>query len=172
MGCGHNTTRFIGFSSGSDSILSLVKRMLIIVGDDDNFPDQPEDNNGNTEHISFIGPTTAFFQAKTIITDPEDPIDPQDPETPENPETPKVPEQPQIPKTTPTTVLTTTINSASTSKTVSNSILSLVSLNQETLAKTGQSQTLILIFALSLVMFSSLLITKQSRLCRDLLATR
>jgi hypothetical protein len=159
MGCGHNTTRFVGFSSGSDSILSLVKRMLIIVGDDDNFSDQPEDNNGNTEHISFIGPTAAFFQAKTTPTEPEDPIDPQ---------TPEVPEQTTAPRIISTTFLDTAISSAPNSKVLSNGNLSLASTKQETLAKTGQPQSLSLICGLSLVMISGCLITKQSRLCREI----
>ncbi|HRV75899.1 MAG: hypothetical protein H6799_00650 [Candidatus Nomurabacteria bacterium] len=148
MGCGHNTTRFIGFSSGSDSILSLVKRMLIIVGDDDNFPDQPENNNGNTEHISFIGPTVAFFQAKTIITDP---ADPHDLETP-------------IASSLLSAGPVSTANASSSQdpriEALQNYPLSL--------AKTGQPQTLSLLFSLSLVMISGYLTTKQSHLYRDI----
>lgn len=168
MGCGHNTTRFVGFSSGSDSILSLVKRMLIIVGDDDNFPDQPEDNNGNTEHISFIGPTAAFFQAKTAPTEPEDPVDPQTPEVPETPQTPEVPEQTTAPKTISAIVSDAVISSTPNSKVISNGNLSIVSIKQEALAKTGQPQSLSLICGLSLVMISGYLITKQSHLCREI----
>ncbi|MFZ1522902.1 MAG: hypothetical protein WAS94_02680 [Candidatus Saccharimonadales bacterium] len=59
-GCGHNTTRYIGFTSN----MPVVKTMLIIVGDDDAFPGLDE-NNGNTEHISFMAPSMAFFTPKT-----------------------------------------------------------------------------------------------------------
>lgn len=59
-GCGHNTTRYIGFSAN----MPIVKIMLIIVGDDDAFPGADE-NNGNTEHISFMAPTKGFFNLKT-----------------------------------------------------------------------------------------------------------
>ncbi len=59
-GCGHNTTRYIGFTSN----MPVVKTMLIIVGDDDAFPGTDE-NNGNTEHISFMAPSMMFFTPKT-----------------------------------------------------------------------------------------------------------
>lgn len=152
MGCGHNMTRFIGFSSGSDSILSLVKRMLIIVGDDDNFADQPEDSNGNTEHISFIGPTVAFFQAKLNEPEPETPVEPEVPTEPNNPD--PTSESPQTP----------TLASITTSTSQTNQTLSLSSTAQQELAPTGQSQILILALSLSLILISTVLATKLSRL--------
>ncbi len=153
MGCGHNTTRFIGFSSGSDSALSLVKRMLIIVGDDDNFLNQPEDNNGNTEHISFIGPTAAFFQAKS-----------PNPEEPEDPESPEIPQEGQTP-TNPVSSLASTSNLASITTSIpqTNQTLSLSSTAKQELAQTGQSQPLIAALALSLII-ASIFTTKLSRL--------
>lgn len=59
-GCGHNTTRYIGFAGN----MPLVSYMIIIVGDDDAFPGTDE-NNGNTEHISFMAPSKGFFKLKT-----------------------------------------------------------------------------------------------------------
>lgn len=58
-GCGHNTTRYVGFTGN----MPVVSYMIIIVGDDDAFPGTDE-NNGNTEHISFMAPTKAFFKLK------------------------------------------------------------------------------------------------------------
>jgi hypothetical protein len=144
MGCGHNTTRFIGFSSA----LSLVKRMLIIVGDDDNFIGQPEDNNGNTEHISFIGPTVAFFQPKEVVAG--EPEEPQEPEVPAYAE-PKASNNP-LSLTSPTSFAV-----------ISPARVSAVS---NFLARTGEGRATLVLIALSLIFFSGsiLFTTKQSRL--------
>lgn len=172
MGCGHNTTRFVGFTSSSDSILSLVKKMLIIVGDDDNFPDQPEDNNGNTEHISFIAPTVAFFQPKSVAVEPPEQPEPEvpEPEIPSEPEAPELepqtPNQPNLPassgsnsETTQTAILASVI----TSVPQTGQTLSLISTPQQELASTGQSQALVLSLSLSLIIVSALF-TRRSLL--------
>jgi hypothetical protein len=160
MGCGHNTTRFVGFTSSSDSILSLVKKMLIIVGDDDNFPDQPEDNNGNTEHISFIAPTAAFFQAK--IPEPEPPAEPEEPELPtepqqpepntpepQNPQQPTSQTEPESPQIASALAFTTSTSTVSSNQTQQN--LSLTKSTKPELASTGQSPVLLLSLTLILV---------------------
>lgn len=142
VGCGHNTTRFVGFSSASNSVLNLVKRMLIIVGDDDNFADQPEDNNGNTEHISFIGPTLAFFTPKSTPQEPEPPI--EEPQEPNSPETP---------------ILASALNPTSISSSESSSRLSLVSTSASqtsALAQTGHSPSLLVLLSLSIIAASTL----------------
>jgi hypothetical protein len=54
-GCGNKTTRWLGFISSQ----SLVKEMLVIVGDDDS-PESGVDSQGFTEHFSFIGPTVGI----------------------------------------------------------------------------------------------------------------
>jgi hypothetical protein len=143
MGCGHNTTRFIGFSSA----LSLIKRMLIIVGDDDNFIGQPEDNNGNTEHISFIGPTVAFFQPKEAVV--------EEPEVPDISQDPVIPEAPTLGSSL--SLISTTVT-ASIPPTI-------ISSASRSLAQTGEVRASLVLFALSLLFSPALILTatKQSR---------
>jgi hypothetical protein len=152
MGCGHNTTRFIGFSSAE----ALVLKMLIIVGDDDNFADNPEDNNGNTEHISFIGPVVAFFQPQEAL-----------PEAPQDPEYPDIVEVP-VPIQAPTPTFSAYQNTLNLDPLVATSSTSTVkvSATSGSLAQTGAENSSIIVLALSLIFFSGaiLLATKQSRL--------
>jgi len=62
VGCGNRTTRWIGFVADD---ATPVKQMLVIVGDDDS---QTDGNDGNTEHLSFIGATVALKNCPTAIT--------------------------------------------------------------------------------------------------------
>ena len=62
VGCGNRTTRWIGFVADD---ATPVKQMLVIVGDDDS---QTGSNDGNTEHLSFIGATVALKNCPTAIT--------------------------------------------------------------------------------------------------------
>ncbi len=55
--CGNQATRFIGFNSTT----SDVAAMLVVVGDDDSCAEIPSGCSGNSEHLSFIGPTLAIF---------------------------------------------------------------------------------------------------------------
>ncbi len=62
IGCGNQSTRWIGFSGNQ-----AVRSMLVTVGDDDSCEEKDVTNsaqncNGRTEFLSFIGPTVAFPQ--------------------------------------------------------------------------------------------------------------
>lgn len=52
-GCGKRSTRWIGFVADSPKI----KKFIVVVGDDDSLKGE---SDGNTEHISFIGPTIGY----------------------------------------------------------------------------------------------------------------
>ncbi|MEO8083294.1 MAG: vWA domain-containing protein [Ardenticatenales bacterium] len=54
VGCGNSTTRWIGFGP---ELGAAVAQMLLVVGDDDT---TPQSDDGNAEHLCFIGPTLAL----------------------------------------------------------------------------------------------------------------
>jgi|GEM_PF-5752733 len=69
-GCGNRSTRWVGFTADPST---LVKSMLVVVGDDDTTPGT---DNGLTEHLSMMGATTCAPRthdlaiAKVDATDP------------------------------------------------------------------------------------------------------
>ncbi|MBP8180452.1 MAG: DUF11 domain-containing protein [Acidimicrobiia bacterium] len=64
IGCGNQATRWIGFQSAT----AEVAYMLVVVGEDDACSLYPDDCNGNTEHLSWIGPTLAERPATLSVT--------------------------------------------------------------------------------------------------------
>ena len=67
VGCGNQSTRWIGFSGNQ-----AVRFMLVTVGDDDSCEEKDVTNNaqncnGRTEFLSFIGPTVAFPQPQLTV---------------------------------------------------------------------------------------------------------
>lgn len=61
-GCGNRTTRWIGFVADA---ATPVKQMLVIVGDDDTTSGS---NNGNSEHLSFIGAQVGVSPTAVSVT--------------------------------------------------------------------------------------------------------
>ncbi|MCB0973815.1 MAG: hypothetical protein KDB86_04545 [Actinobacteria bacterium] len=64
IGCGNQSTRWIGFQSSN----AEVAYMMVVVGEDDSCDLYPSDCDGNTEHLSWIGPTLAVAPVVTTTT--------------------------------------------------------------------------------------------------------
>ena len=64
IGCGNQSTRWIGFQSSN----AEVAYMMVVVGEDDSCDLYPSDCDGNTEHLSWIGPTLALAPVVTTTT--------------------------------------------------------------------------------------------------------
>ena len=146
-GCGHNTTRYVGFISP----LNLISKMLIIVGDDDNYGGTSDD--GNTEHLSFIGPTVAFFSPKPKEVKP--PVGPQ-----EGPEPGLSATSAEASKNTTSAMSSVKLASAPVTP------ARVLSVSSVELASTGSNSQLLVVLGLSLVLISasSVILIKLTKL--------